>query len=109
MSQFRDFSLEVDDSVDNEPENITGSVTTAGSPATISATSTKPIKYIFILNPSKGVNANDINDVLYVNIDGGSFYITVARGESISLPVNKSSIKIDTNTNGTKYELILWS
>jgi hypothetical protein len=105
---FRDFNIEVDDNVNNEPEHFNGSVTTAGSPVTISLTSTRDISNILLINPSKGPNANGINDLLYLNVDGGSTYITLARGESVSLPVNKPTIKINSNVNGVKYELIAW-
>jgi len=105
---FRDFNLETDDKLNSSPEHFNGTVTTAGSPVTLSLTSTNDITYAFILNPSKGPNANSTNDVLLVNIDGTATYTTLARGESISLPVNNASIKIDTTTNGTKYEVILW-
>lgn len=105
---FNDFNVEVDDNANNNPEHFNGSVATAGVPVTITLTSGKDISNILIINPSKGPNENSNNDLLYLNIDGGSFYITLARGDSIAVPVNKASIKIDTNINGTNYELICW-
>lgn len=105
---FKDFDVEIQDDKENSPEHFNGSVATAGSPVSLSLTSTNPISHAFILNPSKGTNANAINDVLLLNVDNGTTFITIARGESISLPVNGSSIKIDTNNNGTNYEAILY-
>lgn len=105
---FKDFNVEVDDNLNNSPEHFNGSVTTAGSPVTITLTSTNEISNLIIVNPSKGPNSNGVNDLLYLNIDGGSTYITIARGESLALPVNKASIKVDANNNGTNYEIIAW-
>lgn len=105
---FRDFNLEVDDNLNNQPEHFNGSVATAGSPVTITLTSGNDISNIFLINPSAGPNANGVNDLLYLNIDGGATYITLARGDSVSLPVNRVNIKIDTNINATNYELICW-
>ena len=108
MSDFKDFDVEVQNFRDSTPEQFNGTVTTAGSPNTITPTSTKPITKAFIQNPSKGTNANSILDVLYYSIDGTS-YASLTRGESITLPGIFNSILIDTNNNNTNYEIIVWS
>ena len=52
---------------------------------------------------------NNINDALYFSIDGGTTYVTLMAGENIFVPGVFTSIKLDTNTNGTYYQIIVWS
>ena len=106
---FDDFDLETQDIKDTDPEQFVAAVVTAGSPVTITPTNTRPITKAIVINPSKGPNANGVNDVLLVSIDGTTNYITIARGESISYPGVFPNISIDTNNNGTNYEVVVWS
>lgn len=110
MANFIDFDVEVQDIKGTSPEHKNGTVTTAGSPVTVSRTDSANCVYIFVNNPSKGTRANDINDVLYVSIDGGTTYITLSRGESQYFPgyIINGNLKIDTSNNGTNYEVVLW-
>ena len=106
---FEDFDLEIQDEKDSDPEQFNDTVTTAGTPKIESPTSAKPIQLALIKNPNKGPNANSSQDVLLIIIDGGSQVFSISRGEYVYFPGVFSSISIDTNTNGTNYELILWS
>ena len=104
----KDFDIEIQDKSGNSPVHYNGTITTAGSPTTITPSNT--ISQIFIQNPSKGPNANSsTNAVLLISVDGGVTYISIERGASISISGYFTSLKIDTNTNGTKYEAIVWS
>ena len=96
------------DLLEMTPYHVNGVVATAGVPVTLTAPSSNKIQQIFVQNPSRGVNANGTNDVLYINIDGTSTYIALARGESVALTGDTASIKIDSSINGVKYEAILW-
>ena len=90
------------------PFHTNGSVAVAATPVTITAPSSNIIQQIFVQNPSKGVNANAISDILYISIDQGSTFLALARGESISLAGDTANIKIKSSVNGVKYEVILW-
>ena len=109
MSEFDDFDVEIQDERDSDPEHFNSNVAVAGVPNSITPTSAKPIQLAYIKNPNKGVNANDPNDVLYINIDGTVNYTTISRGEYIYIPGVFTTLKIDTNNDGTKYEVIVWS
>jgi len=110
MGNFNDFDVEIQDIKDSTSEQFSGSVTTAGSSITITPSSAKPIQLVLIQNPNKGPNANsNQNAVLLVNTDGGSYKFTIARGTGFYIPGIFTSFTIDTNINGTKYEVILWS
>ncbi len=76
------------------PFHVNGSVAVAATPVTLTAPSSNIIQQIYVQNPSKGVNANAINDLLYISIDQGSTFLTLARGESISLAGDTPSIQI---------------
>jgi hypothetical protein len=109
MGNFSDFDIEIQDIKDSSPEHFNGTVTTAGTPVTITPSSGKIIQLVLINNPNRGPNANTINQVLLVNIDGGSYKFSVPRGSSFYIPGIFSSFKIDSNLNSTKYEVILWT
>lgn len=110
MSTFSDFSLEIQNKFDAEPEHFNGSVATAGVPVTITPSNGRNIQSVSVLNPRKGTNANGIDDVLLVSVDGGTNYISLARGDSLSVDANiLSGVRIDTNTNGTNYEVLVIS
>jgi hypothetical protein len=109
MTGFNDFDIEISDDKDSTPENFTGSVTTAGVPVTIAPTSTKPIQMAFVNVPSvRHDTPNAITDSIKVSLDGVT-YVTLMSGESQYFPGVFSSIKLDSNADGTTYELILWS
>ena len=84
-----------------------GTVATAGTPITITPPSGN-IKSIIVQNPFKGPNENGANNVLLISIDGGTTYYSVAKGGQFNAnPVDLASFGIDTNIDGTNYELIL--
>ena len=84
-----------------------GEVATAGTPVTITPPSGN-IKSIIVQNPFKGPNENGANNVLLISIDGGTTYYSVAKGGQFNAnPVDLASFDIDTNIDGTNYELIL--
>jgi hypothetical protein len=109
MANFTDFDLEVENNKEAAPEHFNGTVATAGVPVTITPTNGNPISSAIIINQNKGPNANDINDLLYVNFTAGSTYTTIQRGGNLVISGSFTSIKIDTNVNGTKYEVIVVS
>lgn len=107
MANFNDFDIETQNERGNTVEQFNGSVTTAGSPVTITPASGK-ITSLIIENPSKGVNANGNNDLLLVSFDGGTTFKTVVRSTNISLSnVYLDDIRIDSNNNNTNYEVII--
>lgn len=109
MAEFEDFDIEVQDEKDTTPEHQNGQVTTAGTPASLTPTSTKAIQLAYVKNPNKGPNANGSQDVLLVSIDGGTTYTSVSRGEYAYFPGVFTTLKLDSNNNNVKYEVILWS
>lgn len=111
MVDFEDFDLEVQDERDSTPEHFSGSVTTAGSPVTITATSGKTIQYSFIMcNGTRDPwNDNNINDAIKFSIDGGSVWTTLMAGESQYIPGVHANIRIDASDDGVNYQVIVWS
>lgn len=112
MADFRDFDVEIQDESGRNTEHYNGAITTAGSPVTIATSSGNSIKYAYIYNPAKGLNANDPGDLIYISWDGGSHYTVIPRGGYIMWPgkgsgSNNHQITLDTNENGTKYEVML--
>ena len=93
------------------PEHFNGNVSTAGTPQTIVPGSTDPIKTIFVeCNSTKHPdNSNGINDAILFSIDGGITYVALLAGESIFLPGEFTDLRLDTNSNGTFFQVILWS
>jgi hypothetical protein len=109
MAEMNDFDIEIQDEKDSTPEHFNGNVASAGTSVPITPTSGKDIQLAYIKNPNRGDNKNEIADVLYINIDGGSEYTTLSRGEYVYLPGTFTTLKIDSNNNGTNYEVIVWS
>lgn len=104
---FNDFDLEIQDKKGNISQQFNGSVATAGVPVTITPASGRITSFL-VDNPDKGTNANDKNDLLLVSLDSGVTYKTVKRGTSLSASsVYLIDIRIDTNSNGTNYEIII--
>ena len=94
-----------------DPEPFVGSVATTGTPVTIAPTSGKTIQNIFIecnstIDPD---NPNSASDALKYSIDGGSVYFTLMAGSSVLLPGTFANLKLDTNADGTFYQVIVWS
>ena len=90
------------------PEHKNGNVATAGTPATIVATNNEHIGKALVSNPDAGPNKNNINDVLLVSMDNGANFMALSRGDAFMFPGIFANIKIDSNTDGVKYEIILW-
>jgi len=109
MAEFADFDIEIDNDKDATPEHFNGTITTAGVPVTITPTNAKPITNAIIINQNKGPNANSADDLIYVNLTAGSTYTTVQRGATLTVSGSFTSLKLDTNNNGTKYEIIVVS
>lgn len=104
---FRDFDVEIEDVKGNTSQQFNGSVTTAGSPVTITP-ATGRITAFLVDNPDKGSNANDRNDLLLVSLDGGTTFKTVKRGTSFSGgPVFLEDLRIDSNEDNTNYEIVI--
>lgn len=109
MADFNDFDIEIENSKDSDPESFVSSVVTAGIPNTITPTNARPIRWASIYNPRSGPNANAISDVILYSLDGGSTYHSLPRGEWVGVPGVFTDLTIDTNNNGTNYEIIVWS
>jgi hypothetical protein len=106
-------SVAIGDHVNRDTEHHNGNVTTAGVPETISAATNRPLQFVHIFNPDKGVRGNDSVDILYISFDGTN-YTTLPRGTSISLPckgfgIYEHQLKIDANNDATNYEILLIS
>lgn len=104
-----DFDLEIQNEKDSDPEQFTITVATAGSAISVTPTNTKPIQLAYIKNASKGPNSNDPQDVVLITIDGSANVTTVNRGEYVYIPGIFTTLELDTNNNGTKAEVIVWS
>jgi hypothetical protein len=105
-------TAELLDEKDSTPEHFLVTVTTAGSPVSITPATAKPIQLALIKNPSKGANANtNPNHVVYINIDGAGTpkFMSLNRGEYMFLPGLFTTLKIDASSNGVKAEVIVWS
>lgn len=89
------------------PEQFNGTVTTT-STVTISLANGEKIQYFSINNPSKGIRANDINDVLYYSLNGGATYQTLTRGEFVFMPGDIDELKLQSSGTNINYEVILW-
>ena len=107
MAEFNNFDLEIEDLKDAVVEHKNGSVTTAGTPVTITATGSKKILSALIINQAVGPQANSLGDLLYVSFDGGSNYTTISRRGNIAIQGAYDDIRVDSNNNGVKYEIIL--
>ena len=109
MAGFDDFDVEIENSKESDVEMFVGSVATAGSPITIVPATGRIIRHTTIYNPRKGPNANAFADVLLYSVDGGTTYHSLPRGEWEHIPGNYTDFRIDTNNNGTNYEVKVWS
>ena len=111
MADFADGDIEIQDVKNSDPEHFNSSVATAGVSVTITPTSTDVIQWAYINVPSKRhpVTPNNINDALYISLDGGTNYTVLMSGESLFLPGITDSIEIDSNEDGVNYEIIVWT
>ena len=111
MSSFNDFDLEIQDIKDSDPECFTGNVATAGVPVTLTPTNGRIIQLAFInVNSTRDPdNSNSINDAIKFSIDGGVSWLTLMTGESQYIPGIFTDLRLNTNSNGTHYQVILWS
>jgi hypothetical protein len=106
MADFNDFSIETQDEKGVIPENINGTVVTAGTPVTISPSSGK-ITSLTVYNPRRGPNSNNNNDVLLISVDSSGTKISLPRGEDFSLDTYIDSFEIDANNNNTNFEVVI--
>jgi len=111
MGTFDDFDVEIQSKRDSTPEHFVGSITTAGTPITITPTSVKAIQYAFIMcNGTRDPwNANAINDAIKFSLDGGTTYTTLMSGESQYIPGIYADLIIDASDDGVYYQVIVWS
>ena len=113
MADFNDFDLEVQNESDSTIEQFTGSVTTAGSAVVITPSNSRPIKSFFIDVPSviDPVAPNSILDAIKYSTDGGTTYFTIMSGEWLYMPTEAgiTNLYIDSNANGTTYQIAVWS
>lgn len=103
---MKNFDHEMEDINDSAPKHFNGSVTTAGSPITLVSPDASNFTSAVVSNPIKGPNENGKNDLLLVSFDSGTTYLTVERGSSVSITANFANIKIDSNEDGTNYEVL---
>lgn len=108
---FKNFDVEVQNLDDSTPEQFNGNVATVGSVVTLVPTSAKPIQFAYIeVNGRRDPdNPNAINDAIKYSIDGGTNFNTLMAGESVSLSGIFTDLRLDTNEDGTNYQVILWS
>ena len=109
--EFDDFDIEVENSNESDPEHFNGSIVTAGTPISIIPTNTRPIRCAFInVNTTRDPDTpNNIKDAIKVSIDGGTTFITLMSGESQYIPGVFTELQLDSNENGTNYQVIVWS
>lgn len=96
------------DLLEMTPYHVNGNVPVAATPVVLTAPGPNTIQQVFIQNPSKGVNSNGVNDILYISIDEGTTFLTLIRGESVSLAGDTPNVQIKSSSNGVNYEAILW-
>ena len=102
--------VEIADDKQSRPEHHNGSVANIITGVSIVSATTDSIQLAFIKNPSKGTNANPSpNNVLYINIDGTTTYISLNRGESVYIPGAFTTLKITASSIGVNSESIIWS
>ena len=97
--------------LDAGPEQINGNVAVAGVPNTVAPTSGKHIQTAFIACNSvvDPWNPNAIGDAIRFSLDDGTTWTTLMAGESQHIPGIYNNVQVDTNINGTLYQVILWS
>lgn len=110
---MQEMQIEIGDNVERSTEHHNGTIVTAGSPTTITLASNKPIQLTYIYNPEVGSNKNNPSDVLYISWDGTN-YTALSNGNTLIWPGKGfgsygSSIKINSNNNGVKYEVMIVS
>lgn len=106
---FEDFDVEIQDIKDSSPECTVDSIDTTETD-TISHSSGRNIMFFFLEVPGRRDPdlSNGINDAIKYSIDGGTNYFNLMSGESVFLPANCTNIKLQTNSNGTNYRIIIW-
>lgn len=104
MADFNDFDIEIQNEKDSDSESFVATVTTAGSPVTITPTNLKTITCAYIHVPDAGPNVgtNTIGDYILYSTDGGSVFHQLKVNEWIGLPGNFSDIRIDASKDGMK-------
>lgn len=92
-------------------EHFNGNIALAGTPTTITPTSARNIQQFFIMCNSVNDpwNPNAITDALRFSLDAGTTWTTVLSGESQYVSGDFASFQVDTNVNGTNYQIIVWS
>ena len=111
MADFDDKDIEIQNIKDSDPEPFNGAISTAGVPVTITPSTGRLVQLAYIdCNSTRHSTApNNINDVIKFSIDGGTTYQELNSGESIFVPGIFTDLRVDTNANGTNYQVILWS
>lgn len=113
MAEFNDFDIEIENEKESTVEQFSGNVATAGVPVTITPSNGRPIKSFFIDVPSvMDIQApNAIADGILYSMDGGTTYFSLSSGEWIYMPVEAgiTDLRIDTNNDGTTYQISTWS
>lgn len=107
MAQFNDFDIEVENEKGNTPEQQIVTVTTAGAPMTVTPSSGK-ITNILVINPNKGPNKNQKNDLIYLSLDGSTNYLTIQRGTNLSISgIYLDNFNLDANNNNVVAEVFI--
>lgn len=112
MSGFDDFDVEIQNEKDSTPEQFNGNLGVAGTVTILTPSSGKPIQYALVVNPGKGGDANNGNDVIHVSIDGSDPNITRetinknGRGQFSGI---FTDLRLTSETANTNYQVILYS
>jgi hypothetical protein len=111
MADMQDFDLEIQNERGSDPESFVATVTTAGSPITITPTSGRPIACAAIHVPSAGPNVgtNVVEEYVLYSTDGGVVYHQLKVNEFVGLPGNFTDIRIDSSIDGMKATIELRS
>jgi len=107
MGDFNDFDLEIENLRGSTPESFITTITTAGSPVTVSPSSGDSIKVAYVNVPLIGPNStnNTINRYILYSTDSGTTYHTLRVNESINIPGVFQDLRIDSSHNGMKVEI----
>ena len=104
MAEFVDFDVEIQNERDSDAESSVVTVTTAGTPVTITPATGRPVSCASIHVPDVGPNVgtNTIQDYILYSTDGGTVFHVLKVNEFVGLPGNFADLRIDASKNGMK-------
>lgn len=108
---MEDFDVEIQNEKDSQAESFIATVTTAGTPVTITPTTGRTISCASIQVPDDGPNVgtNQINDYILYSTDGGTIFHQLKVNEFVGLPGSFNDLVLDSSRDGMKATIELRS